>query len=370
MTRPVLQLYIVAIYLLIRCNDLIAQIAPKSAIFTRFKREATVGNFSNLFKFEDGRVRGFFLGNTNLVIWNGDGVDNYFFSQYSLKNNRPIRKFVKAGQHRGEGLGVFSAGMIGAQTLWYYDIILRKAAFIEFSRNKGVKDSIAITEYPLPGKYYYSTQLLDKSTLLCSGSVDTGYSHIGSILQKIKLLTNKQTSEYGTMPDAPPNTPFNSWRDANQGFLYINPSRNKAVLAKHYTDEIEIFDLKTRGSILVKGPDNFTLQFNRIRIPRMDVSSPNDKTMTTFAPSGATTEKYIYLLYMGIHSSENTYKRGYNKINASNYIFVYDWNGTPIIKLNLDRDIMGFTVSENNKIIYAYDPDSRFVIKADLPALQ
>ncbi len=351
-------------------NDLIAQTTKSNIVFKRFNLEAKVGNFSNLFKYEDGRVLSLFIADTNLFVWNGDGVNNYFFTQYSLKNNLPVRKFVKAGRHRGEGLQVFSAGMISDQTIWYYDLGLKKAVLIELPRNKGAKDSLKITEYPLPGKYYYSAQLLDRSRLLGSGSVDTGYARVGSVLQEIKLAINKQTGEYGTMPDAPANTPFNSWRDANQGFLYINPSRTKVVLAKHYTDEIEIFDLVTRKSIRVKGPENLTLEFNSIRIPHMDVSSPNDKTMAAFV-TGTTTGKYIYLLYMGILSTENRVtKRALNKINASNCIVVYDWSGKPVAKLKLDRDVIGFTVSKDNKIIYAYDADSKYVVKANLPIIK
>lgn len=363
-------LFLLTVLYFFRCDDLIAQTTRNNIVFNRFMQEEMVSNFSNLFKFEDGRVRSFFVTDTSLIVWNGDGVDNYFFSQYSLRNNLLVRKLVKAGRRKGEGLQMLSAGMLGDQTIWYYDLGLKKAVLVDLRSNKSGKDSTVITEYQLPGKYYYSARLLNRSTLLGSGSVDTGYAHIGSILQEIQLATNKQTREYGTMPDAPLNTPFNSWRDANQGFLYVNPSRNKAVLAKHYTDEIEIFDFKTRKSTLVKGPDNFTLEFNSFRIPHMDVSSQNDKTMTAFVGTGATTEKFIYLLYMGIHTSENTYKRGYNKINASNYIFVYDWSGRPVMKLKLDRDIMGFTVSNNNKIIYAYDPNSKYVIKANLPIIK
>lgn len=371
MIRPVLFLYICAFYFLFTCNELIAQTAQNNIGFSRFKQEATVGSFSNLFKFEDGRVNNFFLSDTSLFVWNGDGVENYFFSQYSLKNNLLVRKLVKAGRHKGEALQMLSAGMLGNQTIWYYDLGLKKAVLVELPNNKGARDSLVITEYSLPGKYYYSAQLINRSTLLGSGSVDTGYAYVGSILQEIQLATNKQTREYGTMPDAPVNTPFNSWRNANQGFLNLNPSRNKAVLAKHYTDEIEIFDLKTRKSNKIKGPDNLTLEFNSVRIPNMDVSGPNEKTMTGFVSAGATTEKYIYLLYLGIPNTENRYNtRGYNKINASNCIFVYDWIGRPVTKLKLDRAIMGFTVSKNNKVIYAYDPDSKYVIKANLPDIK
>lgn len=364
-------MYICAIHFLFACNELIAQTAQNNIVFSRFRQEATVTNFSNLFKFEDGRVNDLFVSDTNLFVWNGDGVENYFFSQYSLKNNLLVRKFVKAGGHKGEGLQVFSAGMLGDHLIWYYDIGLRKAVLIELPRKNAAKDTIAVYEYHLPGKYYYSCQLINRSTLLGSGSVDTGYAYIGSVLQEVKLGTNKQTREYGTMPGAPTNTPFNSWRDANQGFLNLNPSRNKAVLAKHHIDEIEIFDLKTGKSRRIKGPDNLKLEFNSVRIPNLDISGPNEKTMTAFVSAGATTEKYIYLLYLGIPSTENRYNtRGYNKINASNCILVYDWSGRPMTKLKLDRTIMGFTVSKNNKVIYAYDPDSKYVIKANLPDIK
>jgi hypothetical protein len=351
--------------LLFAKNTLVAQQPKSSTSFTKFKQEIVIGNFSDLFKFDGGRVRSFFVTDTSLFVWNGDGVDNYFFSQYSLRNNSLVRKFVQGGRLRGQGLSILSAGMFGNQTIWYYDLALKKAVLIDLPRNNGANDSLAITEFMLPGKYYYSAQLLNRSTLLGSGSVDTGYTKIPSILQQIILATNHQTKTFGTMPDAPANTPFNSWRDANQGFLYLNPSHNKAVLAKHYTDEIEIFDLRSMKSIIVKGPENLMLEFRSVRLPNMDISGLNERTKVAFT-IGVTTDKYIYLQYIGLLSTKN---RG-DKVNASNKIYVYDWAGIPVAKLILERDVIGFTVSKNNKVIYGFDPDSKNVIKAILPVIK
>lgn len=346
-------------------SEALAQTTTNTNSFSQFKRVGTISGFLNLFKFEEGRVRSLFLTDSTLVVWNGDGVENYFFSQYSLKKNALIRKIVKSGRHRGEGLQILSAGMLDDRTIWYYDLGLKKAVVLELSDIKNTRDNILITEYALPGKIYYSAQLLGKSRFLGSGSVDTGYVRVSSMLQEIKLETNKQIREYGKMPESPSNTPFNSWRNANEGFLYTNPSRNKAVLAKHYTDEIEIFDLLNRKTIKVKGPENLTLEFNSFSLPKLDVAAPNEKTKVAFV-TGTTTEKYIYLLYMGVFSTAN---RGY-KVNASKCIYVYDWSGTPVMKINLDRDIMGFTVSKNDKVIFAFDPDSKNIVKANLPTIQ
>ena len=337
-----------------------AQGSPKKVLFSNFKNQQKIGNFSNVFKFDNGRVRSLFIADTSLDVWNGDGVDNYFFSQYSLKSNQLIRNMLQSGRQNGQGFQILSAGMLGDHTIWYYDIGLKKAGLLELAHTKRGKDSIVISEFPLPGKIYYSSQLINRSTMLGSGVVDTGHAKVSSVLQQIDIVTMKQTGEFGIMEEAPANTPFNSWRSANQGFLFLNSSRTKAVLAKHYTDEIEIFDLKTNKSLIVKGPDNLNLEFNSFSGSKMDISGPNDKTVVAFV-SGATTDKYIYLLYMGIPTTKN---KGY-KVNASQSIFVYDWNGNPVMKLNLDREIMGFTISKNNELLYAYDPSTKYVVKAN-----
>ncbi|MBW6481034.1 MAG: TolB-like 6-bladed beta-propeller domain-containing protein, partial [Bacteroidales bacterium] len=47
-------------------------------------------------------------------------------------------------------------------------------------------------------------------------------------------------------------------------------------------------------------------------------------------------------------------------------IYVYDWNGNPIRKLNFDRQIEGIAVSKDDKTLYAYDVNSGFLIKSDI----
>lgn len=358
--------YLVFLVALIYLNpvDLFGQMEKGNQIFTRFKKEVSLVRFTNLFKYEGGRVRSFLILDTSLIIWNGDGVENYFFSEYSFNTNSLVRNFVKGGRAKGEALNMLSAGILDNRTLWFYDMMLKKVAFVELTTKNNDQNSLKVSEFLMPGKMYYSAQMLSKNRFLGSGSVDTGDVYISSVLQEIDINTKKEIHQYGVMPKAPAKIPFNSWRDANQGFLYLDPSFTKAVLAKHYTDEVEFFNLRKKKSFKIKGPENIKLEFNAVSIPKLNVSSPNDKTQIGYVV-GYPTNKYIYLMYLGIPATQN---RGY-KVNASTKIHVFDWNGNPVARINFSRNIMGFAVSKDNKNIYGFDPDTKFVIKASLPSL-
>jgi hypothetical protein len=73
------------------------------------------------------------------------------------------------------------------------------------------------------------------------------------------------------------------------------------------------------------------------------------------------TEKFIYLLYSGKPRLES---------NTATYIYVYDWNGNPIEKINCKKEISAFVVSADDKDIYVFEPSSQSVLQSSLIGLR
>ncbi|MEX0662058.1 MAG: BF3164 family lipoprotein [Balneolaceae bacterium] len=62
------------------------------------------------------------------------------------------------------------------------------------------------------------------------------------------------------------------------------------------------------------------------------------------------TEEYIYALYSGRERTDPNQSTG-------NKVLVFDWEGNPIEQLNLDVEVSGITVDQNNETLYAIAND-------------
>lgn len=84
----------------------------------------------------------------------------------------------------------------------------------------------------------------------------------------------------------------------------------------------------------------------------------NEKSRFAFI-NGSATQHYIYLLYSGLHENED-------HPNDAKFIFVYDWDGKPVMKFTLDRFITSFTVSATDDVMYAFDESAKAVVKTKI----
>jgi hypothetical protein len=84
----------------------------------------------------------------------------------------------------------------------------------------------------------------------------------------------------------------------------------------------------------------------------------NEKTKWAFI-NGFVTNRYIYLLYSGGFNVESN-------LDQSNVLHVFDWNGNPIKKIRLTQKISAFTISSNDSVIYAFNPNSHYFLKGIL----
>jgi hypothetical protein len=85
-----------------------------------------------------------------------------------------------------------------------------------------------------------------------------------------------------------------------------------------------------------------------------------------------TTDNYIYALYAGQKGNELE-NHSHEALSQGVYIHVFNWDGTALCSLNLDRIINCFCVDEKNKIIYGMDPtgeNNSIFYRFDIPEFQ
>jgi hypothetical protein len=146
---------------------------------------------------------------------------------------------------------------------------------------------------------------------------------------------------------------------SHESFLFLKPSKNKCVLASRFTDKIEIVDLNSRKSTIIRGQDMFEPDMKVMTKGNgKKIAYPGQDSREAYV-RGQVTEKYIYLLYSGnLPGGKNLF---YGK-----YIHVYDWDGKPVKRLELDNYTKDFAVAGNDSLLYTYDPKSKIISVAKL----
>lgn len=143
---------------------------------------------------------------------------------------------------------------------------------------------------------------------------------------------------------------------AFQANLSLKPDKSHFIAASIFSEQFEVFAIKDN-----RVTDKI-YEFNNVNISWNDRSQGEFKQIEflddheTGFINVTTTDKYIYLLYAG--RSKGEFK---DKAFQSNTVLVYEWDGTPVIRYELDEDIYNLSVNSNNSLmcglIRGRDPD-------------
>jgi hypothetical protein len=333
---------------LISCRPENIVLNENVVFFSEFPEEDKIF-FNNICEYKKGTAGMIKLVDSVLIIFNVNEGAQYFLSNYSLDSDQVFKEYLWAGKGPGEAIGARGIG-INSNFLWVQDITLKKILTLETVNALSNDTLISFNEYPVNEDYY----MIDFKDKLHYFGV--GFEHSAYKIQEVDLISGKIINEIGTFERKPDDLEYSAIKTAYQCFIHVKPTGNKIVLAYRFTDAIEIFDLKTQKSILIQGPEGFNVDFQ----PAKNTMYRTDKTRFAFVSGGGTvTNNYIYMCYSGdlAKKSGATYAR---------YIYVYDWDGNPVRKLILDRQIEGLAVSKDNSVIYAFDVNTGFLIQAKI----
>lgn len=336
----------------VSCSNAKNKQRKDSIVFAKFPSDEAV-TFKNFIKYENGAISRMYIRDTTLIVYDWRGKGGYFFYQYGLNSGSAIRKYIPHGRGKGSALGSLSAGLYKNE-LWMYDISLSKIIFSTLKEKSFAADSTAASRELTFSPDYYNIQFLDDSKIIANGNYQTPKK-----IQELNLYSGKILADYGIVDDVPKDVPFYAWKRYNEAFMEMKSTNDKIVLAHRLSDQIEIFDLKSRKSITVKGPENYKAEFLSFKShDGKDLITRNEKSRYAFTQV-MSTDKFIYVLYSGNNISGQY-------IDYAKSLFVYDWQGKIIKRLNFDRYVTGFTVSDDDKSLYAYDVISKHIVTAKI----
>lgn len=269
-----------------------------------------------------------------------DYYDGNLFSYISRGDTLKLQRFGTIGQGPGETL----IGTIGFMDNSRFKIFYDKPFILgEFNVEKG--DSL------YKNLSFSKPENLDLSTLRCIS--DSILIALGNFDDKARFVTFNQSGEVidtsGKLVGSD-NPAFNFYHRflANQGRMELSPDHSRCVAITNFSANIDFMDV-TDGKInIVKSSHYQDPELQPIKVGKdLFQMLPTDETMIGFIDV-TSNSSYVYALYAPHGIKDGNY--------SSPYIFVYDWEGTPVKVLEFEAPIYG--VSATDKALYLITIDT------------
>lgn len=290
-----------------------------------------------------------------LLVRNNLNRNPHHVRVFDIAQKKAVREILPVSRKQGGALSFMSFNITDS-LVWVFDVA--KNGFIVanidsvISSDKGPE---AYTEYRLkPQIFYYDALLLNRNEALLSGNYNTDekllYVNFQDSTRNKKLLSYQQDSAIGS-------SRLNKM--SYESFMLLRPDKKKVLLACRYADQFDLLDLDNGKHKKIRGPVGFPPELEPFENNIGEtVATPGQNTRYGFL-KGHVTEKFVYLLFSGydVKSPRRFY---------GNRIFVYDWNGNPVKEISLKNDIIDFSVTSDNKMLYTLSQTSRTISSSEL----
>ncbi|QTD39318.1 hypothetical protein JL193_08240 [Polaribacter batillariae] len=256
-------------------------------------------------------------------------------------------------------MGGCKIGITGSQ-IWLYDGTLNK--IIKSNVKNIIKNNTFYPSKEYKLKNFYSSIAFIDSLNFCG--IGAFGSSSKSKIDIVNLISNDVLNKYGEYQIPTDKLKLETIRDIHTSVIYSHPTQKKIVLGYRYSDIIEIYNLETEECITIHGPEKYDVNFKQEKTSGYFYMGKNKETKKAFI-NGTVTNQYIYLVYSG-HQRENRSEEDRYKWSYGKYVYIYDWNGNPIKRLDLDRHIYTLGVSKNDKNLYSFDINTGYLIEAKI----
>ncbi len=270
---------------------------------------------------------------------------DHFLHAFTFPEWRHIVSFGRRGNGPEEILSAETVQFNSSDSLWVLDA--NKMQITRWSIQASNRSAHRVEEIPLD-KYLIRTLDFEE---IADGFIVPDYSgeyryhklnRKGEIIQSAGHIP----TENGLVHSSP--ALAQAWRS----FIDYNPDKQILSLATQLGEVIEIIDLANDRDTIKYGPNGEPV-FN-------DAGGEGIPTGIMGFSDIQITDNYIYTVFHGrsFKEIERNAMEGIEREDGGRYIYVFDFQGNPVIKYTLDRAIYGIHVDEDNNIIYATDVNS------------
>ncbi|MHA7131126.1 BF3164 family lipoprotein [Algoriphagus namhaensis] len=255
-----------------------------------------------------------------------------------------VKKMAKIGDGPDEVSDVWQLDKgLDDQTIWTFSFTDRELSEFSISNfDQRPLRKIKITE---AGYQSLSANWINENAWI-------GYQNIGpfrftvfdTLVQKKNSVGPWPTSSRG---DPLPDNKTFIFSRLNQGYTALSQDRKTLIHSNIKTDAFEIIDLNSGKILKVIGPIKQELQYT-LTGSGASLGVIVDESMKNGYNHASITDDKIFLCFLG-----NTYQERRETGTMSKNIFVFDFNGEPLLNYELDRSIKALAVNKNERKIYA-----------------
>ncbi len=334
----IIGLFIVSVYA-VSCSEKDYVTFPETVAVTTIQQ-----NFDSIYMRYPYRVR---LIDTALYVMDLH-PDGYYCHEFAYPSMRFIRSFARRGKAPGE---LISAGNItvggGGKTVYVLNDFGRK--IFAYDRESGQMNPFI--DLPEEMMYYSDFAPVNDSVFVFPDYY--GQSRLffadrhGKIVRKTGVIP--ATEHPSDISEAALGS---AWR----AFLGYNPRNGVAVLATQFGEVLEIYDLRDdRSKVVVGAGGEPRCRYKENRAIPNGIMGYGDVFVG---------ENRIYALFWG-HEYEKI-ARGEITIEGGNYIHVFDLEGNPLRRYELDRHVTGIFVDEASGEALCTDVNEEQLVVFDL----
>lgn len=269
--------------------------------------------------------------------------DKYLLHIIDINSGIILAKYGVRGNGPGEFLTPFGIAKLNDHQIGVFDVNKKKYYKLEIDSILNSVNYITKNIIDLSGTKQYNTYILPiKKDLSIGIGIFNGGKY--ALYKKNKLITKK----FNHPLDEFPNEADKMKAMAYQGMLTQNYSTiPRFAFTAYYSGILEICELVSENDM--KKIIDIHSYYPKYRPDRgstgMGAAMSRDNIVGYVNAFG--TKNFIYALYSG---------RTYNEYGASafdgNIILVFDWDGMPIVMIELDHDLEAFCIDNNENHLY------------------
>ena len=298
--------------------------------------------------------RYFTIVDTVLVITNSQ--TEHVIHCFDVKNHKKVAEFVRRGNGPDDIVDPTNVQFVDT-CIWIFDIqqqIIRQYGKLDIRLPISPKslNSVRLKVFsnralvlPEQDRFIASTIQPEKKRFIL-------YNMEGNIL-----------NEFGDFPELIINTPMTPIEAIESFIGNLLYSNDKFIFVCNRTDLIEIYNFDGSLNKRLHGPDGFIPYLKQRDVGGGGVAAGGDRTRSRegyFSPVVYGNE--LWVMYDG------RYSRDVDSAHLKNTIIVFNLDeGKPIRLIQLDKDILRFTIDEKNNVMYGISSDPEYhIVQFDL----
>lgn len=285
---------------------------------------------------------------TDSIIWiHSEHDDNGLISAYSVSGNF-IAKILGYGKGADEILELTSIRPYTENSIIIYDARKGKLLKINEIENKLMINEVCNQLYLNDDAFIFQDSKIVKLPL------NSPYSYI------LSNINGSHIDSLSYFPPKPNGMDENTHHLACTGTMAVLNDGKHIMRTTTYDGGVDFFKIEKDKISHINRFSLFDMDYDALNL-QVKVPVPNDKSRTGYSFLYAT-DKYFYASFTESKAEENP-------DGECREIHVFDVEGNPIKKLNLDKEFTAFAVERNDKVLYIVSEqnDKAIIYKYQLP---